>query len=214
MVSRVVSVLLLLVLVGAGWLGFRLLEARLAADVYRERLVELADAYEQVRTQYNEAVLATAVTELLVRDGGIDVSIRTAEGVLETIPTPFDPSRELYVDYVVLNDRLWIRRVFDEATAPDAGVVVDPTLVEVDWRAEGASHGKATYRQLDPGRWVVTVTGDGSLGLARREDGEPVTLSPPPPVREYPQIEDRVRSDIAELGPRAIFETLIGNGHL
>lgn len=214
MIARLLSLLLLLVLAGTGWLGFRLLEARLAADVYRERLAELAEAYEAVRTQYNEAVLATAVTELLVTEGSIEVSIRTAEGVLKTIPTPFDPSRELYVDYVVLNDRLWIRRVFDEETPPGDGVVVDPALVEIDWRADGASYGKATYRQLDPGRWVVTVTGDGSLGLARREEGEPVALSAPPPVREYPQIEDRVRSDILELGPRAILEKLLANGRL
>lgn len=214
MIARLLSLLLLLVVAGTGWLGFRLLEARLAADVYRERLAELAEAYEAVRTQYNEAVLATAVTELLVTEGSIEVSIRTAEGVLKTIPTPFDPSRELYVDYVVLNDRLWIRRVFDEETPPGDGVVVDPALVEIDWRADGASHGKATYRQLDPGRWVVTVTGDGSLGLARREEGEPVALSAPPPVREYPQIEDRVRSDILELGPRAILEKLLANGRL
>ena len=214
MIARLLSLLLLLVLGGTGWLGFRLLEARLAADVYRVRLAELVESYREVRAQYNEAVLATAVTELLVADGRIEVLIRTAEGVLETISTPFNPSRELYVDYVVLNDRLWIRRVFDEETPPGDGVVVDPALIKIDWQAEGASHGKAAYRQLDPGRWVVTVTGDGSLGLARREQGEEVTLSPPPPVREYPQIEDRVRRDILELGPRAIFEKLLDNGHL
>lgn len=214
MIARLLSLLLLLVLGGTGWLGFRLLEARLAADVYRVRLAELVESYREVRAQYNEAVLATAVTELLVADGRIEVLIRTAEGVLETISTPFNPSRELYVDYVVLNDRLWIRRVFDEETPPGDGVVVDPALIKIDWQAEGASHGKAAYRQLDPGRWVVTVTGDGSLGLARREQEEEVTLSPPPPVREYPQIEDRVRRDILELGPRAIFEKLLDNGHL
>ncbi len=71
MIARLLSLLLLLVLAGTGWLGFRLLEARLAADVYRERLAELAEAYEAVRTQYNEAVLATAVTELLVTEGSI-----------------------------------------------------------------------------------------------------------------------------------------------
>ena len=214
MISRVLSVVLLVVLGSVGWLGFRLLESRIAADVYRQRLVELGQSYERVRELYNEAVLETAVTELLVKDGSVQVSIRTAEGVLETIPTPFDPERELYVDYVVLNDRLWIRRVFDESTAPDRGVVIDPKLVNVDWSDEGASHGKATYRKLEPGRWVVTVTGDGALGLARRDGAETIALSGPPPVRTYPQIHETVDEELARLGPRDVFEALFrDNGH-
>lgn len=207
--NRLVGLLLIVVLAGFGWQGFRLLEARVAADVYRERLAELVASYEELRTVYNEAVLRTAVTELLVEEGQVRVSIRTAEGVLETIPTPYDPERELYVDYVVLNDRLWIRRVFDENTAPDSGVVIDPKLVKVDWSAQGAAHGKATYRKLDPGRWIVTVTGDGSLGLARSPNGAPVALSSPPPVRDYPQVERSVQDALASLGPREVLEKLI-----
>lgn len=214
MIARIVSVLLVVMLAGVGWLGFQLVQARVAADIYRDRLVELAQSYEQLRGQYNEAVLKTAVTELLVNEGQVDVTIRTAEGVIETIPTPFNPERELYVDYVVLNDRLWIRRVFDGETAPREGVVIDPALVHVDWRAEGASHGKAAYRQLEPGRWVVTVTGDGSLGLARRGTGETIALSGPPPVRDYPQIEESISQELTNLGPADVFRKLISsNGH-
>jgi hypothetical protein len=212
MVSRLFSVALLVVFLvacgGVGWLGLRLLESRIAADVYRERLVELGESYERVRELYNAAVLETAVTELLVQDGSVQVSVRTAEGVLQTIPTPFNPERELYVDYVVLNDRLWIRRVFDEATAPDRGVVIDPKLVNVDWSDEGASHGKAAYRKLEPGRWVVTVTGDGALGLARRDGAETIALSGPPPVRKYPQIHETVDEELTRLGARDVFEVL------
>jgi len=36
-------------------------------------------------------------------------------------PTACRPDREVYADYVVLDGRLWIRRVFDAATAPEAG---------------------------------------------------------------------------------------------
>ena len=207
--NRLVGFFLIVVLAGFGWQGFRLLEARVAAEIYRERVVELVASYEKLRSEYNEAVLRTAVTELLVADGSVEVSIRTAEGVLRTIPTPYDPDRELYVDYVVLDDRLWIRRVFDEDTPPGSGVVIDPSLVKVDWHAKGALHGKATYRKLDPGRWVVTVTGDGSLGLARSTNGEPAELSGPPPVRDYPQVEDSVRDALAALGPREVLEKLI-----
>lgn len=212
--GRIVSLLLLVALASGGWLGFRLLEARLAADIYRERLVELGESYEMLRERHNQAVLRTAVTELRVGEDAVEVSIRTAEGVLETIPTPYDPKHELYVDYVVLDDRLWIRRVFDEQTAPGEGVVIDPSLVSVDWNAEGAAHGKAAYRRLEPGRWVVTVTGDGSLGLARSHAGDAIALSGPPPVREYPQVEASVREALVDLGPREVFEKLFVDGGL
>ncbi len=207
--NRLVGFFLIVVLAGFGWQGFRLLEARVAAEIYRERLTELVESYETLRSDYNEAVLRTAVTELWVADGSVEVTIRTAEGVLQTIPTPYDPERELYVDYVVLDDRLWIRRVFDEDTPPGSGVVIDPSLVKVDWHAKGALHGKAAYRKLDPGRWVVTVTGDGSLGLAPSTNGEPTELSGPPPVRDYPQVEKSVRDALAALGPREVLEKLI-----
>jgi len=207
--NRLVGFFLIVVLAGFGWQGFRLLEARVAAEIYRERLAELVEGYEKLRSDYNEAVLRTAVTELRVADGAVEVSIRTAQGVLQTIPTPYDPERELYVDYVVLDDRLWIRRVFDEDTPPGSGVVIDPSLVKVDWRAKGAAHGKAAYRKLDPGRWVVTVTGDGSLGLAPSTNGEPTELSGPPSVRDYPQVEESVRDALATLGPREVLEKLI-----
>lgn len=209
MVGRVATALLVVTLLGVGWLGYRLFEAKIAAEIYQERLSELVVNYELLRRQYNEAVRKTAVTELLVRGGKIEVAIRTAEGVLRTIPTPFDPKRELYVDYVVMNDRLWIRRVFDEGTPPGEGVVIDPRLVHVDWDLNGAKHGKAAYRQLGEGRWVVSVTGDGSLGLARRDWHETIVLSGPPPVRDYAPIEEQVGEEITRLGPWAVARQVV-----
>jgi hypothetical protein len=192
MVSRVVTFFLLLLLAVSGFAAFRLLEASLAADVYRNRLAELSSDYESLRDQYNEAVRRTAVTELRVQDGVLTVVIRTAEGDLQEIATPFDPSKEIYVDYVVHDGRLWIRRLFDEDTPPGQGLVVDPRFVDVDWNLSEKSHGKAAYRSLGEGSWVVDVTGDGSLGLARRKPDQVVSLSPPPPVREYVPVERAV----------------------
>ncbi len=209
MTTRILNVVLALLVVAFGFGAFRLLEASLEADVYRERLASLAEDYEVLRGRYNEAVRRTAVTELVVGDGALEVVIRNAAGEVETLTTPFDPAREIYVDYVVLDGRLWIRRVFDEATAPDAGMVVDPRLADVDWTGEGASHGKATYRALEPGRWVVDVTGDGSLGLAKRDDATPTHLAPPPPVRDYAPIENEVGERLGSIGPGEAFDALM-----
>jgi hypothetical protein len=198
------AALLALTLLG----GYRLLRIGLEADVYRARLAQTVEDYERLRSQYDEAVRRTAVTELVVEDGKLSVVVRDAGGVLHTLDTPFDPSHEIYVDFVVLDGRLWIRRVFDDRTPPGEGVVVDPALAQIDWTAEQGAHGKAAYRALGPGRWVVSVSGDGSLGLARSESDAPADLAPPPAVREYEPIENELDGALRELEPGEVVRAL------
>jgi hypothetical protein len=196
---RALSLALLALVAVAAFSAHRLLKASLAAEVYRERLLELSGDYERLRDRYNEAVRRTAVTELLVADGKLSVVIRTAEGELKSFESPFDPSREIYVDYVVRDGRLWIRRLFDDRTPPSEGMSIDPGLIDVDWEAVGEGYGKAAYRELGEGRWVVDVTGDGSLGLARRDPEEAVELAPAPPVREYEPVGEAVESVLGSI---------------
>jgi hypothetical protein len=196
------------VLAVAGLSGYQLLRTGLAADVYRARLEETVRDYEALRGQYNQAVRRTAVTELVVEDGRLSVVIRDAGGNLQTTPTPFDPTREIYVDFVVVDGRLWIRRVFDDRTPPEQGVLIDPALAEIDWSEDETAHGKATYRALGPGRWVVSVTGDGSLGLTRASEGVTTELSPPPPVRDYEPIEGALDAALGDLAPAEVLQAL------
>jgi hypothetical protein len=191
-----------------GLAAYRLLRIGFEADVYRARLEQAASDYALLRDQYNQAVRRTAVTELVVEDGRVSVAVRDAGGAVRSIETPFDPSREIYVDYVVLDGRLWIRRVFDDRTPPGEGVVIDPKLAEIDWNAEGAAYGKAAYRALAPGRWIVSVTGDGSLGLTPAREGEPIELAPPPPVRVYEPVENELDGALRELGPLELMRAL------
>jgi len=184
----------------AGLAGYEVLRVGLEADVYRERLEQASRDYAVLRDRYDEAIRRTAVTELVVEDGRLSVAIRDAAGTARVIETPFDPSHEIYVDYAVLDGRLWIRRVFDDRTPPGEGVLVDPQLAQVDWDARGEAYGKATYRSLGPGRWVVSVSGDGSLGLVRVPDGERPELAPPPPVRSYEPVEEARDDALRELG--------------
>jgi hypothetical protein len=159
--------------------------ARLTATVYARRLEALGADYECLRQDYNRAVSRTAVSELRVSGGTVTVVVRTADGVTREFPTACRPDREVYVDYVVLDGRLWIRRVFDADTAPAAGTLIDPSLAGVPWEADEATVGKAVYRKLDEGRWLVTVTGNGSLGLERARQAAAVALSPAPPVADF-----------------------------
>ncbi|MEX0741888.1 MAG: hypothetical protein WD079_03765, partial [Phycisphaeraceae bacterium] len=194
----------------ASYAGFRLAQAQVAADVYRHRLTELSRHYDQLRGQYNEAVRRTVVTELVVDAGELSVHIRTAEGLLKTIPTGLDPQREVYVDYVVVDGRLWIRRVFDDATPPANGVVIDPSMGTVDWDAPNVSHGKAVYRRLNEGRWIVTVTGSGALGLTPVEGDEPVELAPPTTVRDYEQVQAELEDRLSDISTAEVVRRLFG----
>ncbi len=208
MIVRGIALVLATTAVVAGFLLFQLVGVSFEAEIYRDRLSELARDNAALRDRYNQAVRQTAVTELVVTDGALAVVVRTLDGSLETIQTPFDPAREIYVDYVVREGRLWIRRIFDDRTPPGDGVLVDASIADIDWSQESSgAHGKAAYRQLSAGRWVVTVTGDGSLGLAPAT-GEPVVLAPPPPVRRYPPVADEAADALRALEPREVAERL------
>lgn len=203
--SRLLFGFLLIATAGFAALAtYRVLEAQIEADVYHERLSEISHDLELLRGQFNEVVRKTAITELWVDGDELSVTILSGDGSRKTFLTPFDPRSEIYVDYVVVNGRLWIRRVFDESTAPDRGMLIDPNLADVDWSDENASHGKATYRELHDGRWVVTVTGDGSLGLAPSTGDDPTPLSDPPPLRDYAPVAEHVATALRKLSAKEI----------
>lgn len=196
--------------VGASLLGYHLIRADVAEGVYRQRLQDIAGRYENLREQYNEAVRRTAVTELLVRDGRLSVRICNAAGVVHEIPTDFNPSGEIYVDYAIVDGRLWIRRVFDAQTPPARGLLVDPALADINWDGGGATFGKAVYRSLGEGRWVVSVSGDGSLEL-RQAGNEPAVLSPPPRLGTFDEIDSELRRRLHDIGPGDVWKQFWGN---
>ena len=214
--KHVVAVLLMAILGLTGFAGYRLLRSDIEASVYRSRLEEVARDYELLRESYNEAIRRTAVTELRVEQGVLSVAIRNALGDVRIIDTPYDPSREIYVDYAILDGRLWIRRIFDATTPPEEGLLVDPNLADVDWSTDPDGYGKAAYRSLAEGRWVVTATGDGSLGLGRRRSGDAAKLAPPPPVHTYEPLERVVDRQLGAIEPREALRALaaqLGSGN-
>lgn len=189
------------VVVAAGLFGYSLLRADLAADVYLDRLQALAGDYENLRGTFNEAISKTAVTELVVEEGKLFVHIRDASGKVQKLETPYDPAGEIYVDFVVVEGRLLIRRLFDESTRPADAMVIDEQLADIDWEHEGSRLGKAVYRALGEGRWVITVTANGSLDLVSAPEGESFELVAAPPVRDYEQIQEEAEHEIDEIGP-------------
>lgn len=207
---RTLSRLAIIAVVGAAALfGYQLLRADLAAEVYRERLESLATDYDRLRESFNEVVTRTAVTELLVEQGAVAVRVRTAAGEVATLPTPFTGDDEIHVDYVIRDGRLLIRRVYDERTPPADAFVVDPALARIDWDAPGTRHGTTIYRTLGEGRWVITVTANGSLDLVRAAEDDPIELAAEPPVRDYDQIEAQARDEIGRIGPGAVFRRML-----
>jgi hypothetical protein len=209
-ITRVVTTSLTIAIAGgAALLAYNYLRAGAAADIYRTRLTQLANEYEDLRTTYNEAVQKTAVTELAVHNGKLSVRVVSENGVLREVPTPYDPAAEIYADYIVRDGRLWIRRVFDAQTPPSQGVVIDPLLEAVAWGAGEAEVGKAVYRALDEGRWVVSVTGSGALGLVKVADDAEVELAPSPEVADYATVTVEADRDVQSIGPAEVWDRLV-----
>lgn len=203
--------------------GYVMLRKGVTEDILRERFREVVEKdYAALQARYNEAVRNTAVTELVVAGGKLSVRVRNAEGVIDEVATPFDPSGEIYVDYVVIDGRLWIRRVFDESTPPSRGVVINPAMANIDWeridREEGAgpegrvSHGQTIYRSIGEGRWVISVSGNGALGLSRIGEDRLVTLGDGAAVRSYDEIVKTIDAEIAEVTVVDVLRRLVSGG--
>lgn len=193
-----------------GVVGLRLAKSDAAERVYRERLESMAGEFESLRTEYNKAIRRTAVTELVVADGKVTALVRSAHGTVAEVQTNADPSREVYVDFALVDGRVWIRRVFDSATRPNDATVIDPRLADVDWDGPNASVGQAVYRTLGEGRWVVRVSGDGALGLEHVPDDAVISLAEAPEVATFEEIQGEVEAQVEAVGWREALGAVIG----
>ena len=178
-------------LAGVLWLGYTLYRTRIEAAYYKEgvktsiaRYQSVLDHYNLVakrfmklRDNYNRVLSRTAITELKVQGKKCFVVLRNSEGVIAEVETPVDLSKEVFVDYVVFDNKLFIRRVFDSSTAPDSAhdLFADGAIRSalpggaVNWDVKRFKFGKSIYRRLDEGVWMITVTGGGALAIERKE---------------------------------------------
>lgn len=191
--------------------GLRFAKADAANAVYKSRLQDLSSEYETLRTHYNSAVRQTAVTELVVRDRSVTVQVRTIEGTVETIESDANADKEIYVDFALIEGRLWIRRVFDADTPPSQATLINPKLAQIDWDQENALVGQAVYRQLGEGRWVVNTSGDGALALTRVPEDQIVNLAPPPEIGNFDEIQSEVSEEIDKVSWRDVFAAVLGD---
>jgi hypothetical protein len=215
MMRRLGQVVFVGVLALAVLLGYNVVRSNIAADLYRDRLREAVKENEVLRQTFNEAVKKTVVTELVVNeDDTVCVVFVSADNTEHVVPTPFRKGAEVFVDFIVQDGKLFLRRVFDEDTKPREALFINPDLQTVDWKkgVEGP-RGSAAYAQLNQnGRWVVNVTGNGALELKKADDNAPrQPLVNLPPVREYPVIEKEMNTKVDEIGPKDVWQTLFGD---
>jgi hypothetical protein len=195
----------------AGLFGLELMRARAEREIYRDRLAVLTETYDDLADRYNTAVRRTAMTELVVENGTLSVVVQSAAGRITDITTPYDPASEIYVDYAIIGGRVWIRRIFDEHTAPSEAMVIDPALANIDWDETQNEVGKAIYRSLDEGRWIVTVAGNGGLGLRKAEPGEEIALGPAPAITDFDEVDAEAARTSGDIDWRDLLARVLGN---
>lgn len=201
-----ISTLLSLLFVG---LGFMWVREEVTNRIYQEKLDQLAADYVALTTHYNDAVRRSAITELEVTADSLNVLIRTTDGQVQRIHTPYDPNREIYVDFLVGNGRIWIRRVFDDQTPPSEATLIDPVWDEVDWERPDLSYGKAIYRSLKPGLWSIQVSGSGALTLEPVSYSLAERLKTSPEVRSYEEIQISLEEEIKHISLKDFTDVIL-----
>jgi hypothetical protein len=101
---------------------------------------------------------------------------------------------------VVNGGRIWIRRVFDQATAPENALVIEPEWALVDWNDPDHAYGKAVYRSLTPGIWSIRVSGNGALSLMPVERTDRPLLTFSPGIRDFDEWRVRMEQQRREIG--------------
>jgi hypothetical protein len=213
MIKRIGIIMNLALAAVALLLGYHFMRSNIAADLYRDRLREAVKENEALRQTFNEAVKKTIVTELIVNDDdSVCVVFVSADNTERVVPTPFKKGAEVFVDFIVRDGKLFLRRVFDENTKPREALYIDPDMQTVDWKSNGGPRGAATYAQLNQnGRWNVSVAGNGALELKKADDKAPrqgpVAM---PPVKEFSVIEKELNTKVDDIGPGDVVRTLFG----
>ncbi len=169
--------------------GYLWIREEVTSRIYQQKIQSLAADYSALAARYNHAVKQSAITELEVDQNSIAVLIRTIDGTLRRIETPYHPDKEIFIDYIVGNGRIWIRRIFDQATPPESALVIDPVWETVDWSENALKYGKVIYRSLSPGIWSIQVSGNGSLNLEPSVHSKANMLAAAPEVQSYEEIK-------------------------
>jgi hypothetical protein len=172
-------------------LGYQFFKMKMLVGHYKEGVTEItgkyqgvldeynkaADRFNELKARYNEVLARTVITELKVEGGKCSVILKNSEGVLAEIPVEVNLRKEVFVDYIFFDNRLFIRRVFDSGTAPERAPdilalqnVRGYLPAAIDWNDPKFRYGKSIYRKLADGTWMITVTGGGALDIDRKEN--------------------------------------------
>jgi len=199
---------LLLALIGsalAAIAGYHWAKANVAQDVYHDRLVGLQDDYKRLAEQYNQAVTPRPVTELWVEEGNVCVVVRKGDEIVR-VPTDFDVRKnEVYVDYILADQRLLIRRVFEmnkvTGVPPDKIVTVDKDLLEVDWDPQRVPYGLSlSFSGREDGRYLISATHNGSLSLKQIDEDSEVKLATRPPIKQFEPVDEQAHAAVDAIG--------------
>ena len=215
MMRRIGQVVFVGVLALAVLLGYNFVRSNIAADFYRDRLREEVKKHEALRQTFNEVVRKTVVTELVVNDDdSVCVVFIDGNNQEKVVPTKFKKGAVVYVDFMVNDGKLFLRRLFDHKTAPADGLVIDPLAQTVNEdESEREEFGSAPYARLNQkGRWVVNATQNGALELKKADDSAPRRpIVRDLPVRDYKEIEKEINTQVDEIGPKDVWQSLIGS---
>ena len=213
MTTRLVLLLALVGMALAALAGYHWAKASVAQRVYRDRLVGLQNDYRELAQQYNQAVTPRPVTELWVEEDKVCVVVRKGDEIVR-VPTDFDVRQnEVYVDYILADQRLLIRRVFEfnkvNAVPPDRVVYIDKQLLEVDWDPEHIPYGTSlSFSKREDGRYLISVTGGGALTFQPADEAAEIKLTSRPAIKQYEPVDEQAHAEVDQIGIGDVWQYL------
>lgn len=134
---------------------------------YEQKLKTVITQYNRLLDTFNTVVDKTIITEIKVEDGNVFAIIRNYHRLRKKIPLKVSLKYPVYVDYIIKDNSIILRRVFDAVTPPSKAHNIVSNL-DVNWDDKSFKYGKAIYKKFSTNKnaiYQITVTGNGSLGI-------------------------------------------------
>lgn len=161
-----------------------------AIVIYQDNLKNVINDFNGLLKTYNDVIKKYIITDILIENSYLYVILRNGAIEIKRIKTSVCVSEEIFIDYVLYQNRIIFRRVFDANTAPSKAIDLFSDI-NLDWKDNSLQYGKIIYKKFtEDGLYHITIQLDGNLGLEKYSKDEKMDYLPSPEIKKFQERED------------------------